>query len=406
MAKTEFYESAVKAGFYGVDKQGLFGKKDNVRKYWEDTCIKLSLRPLVENMQEDSNPLRVIDLGSGSGEGFDLLTHIPVSKISPEKNFIFSGKDLAYTGVDLSPGMVSQGRKNYAARPNVRFEEANLAEGFPLLNEEPFDIYFSSYCSFSHLSVSELEDISVQIFKHGKPGSLMVFDLYGRLSPEWPAYWAQNTEGMLDYTMAYLLPETERSSEKIDWFKVKFWTAEELRALVGRAAERSGRKVSWQCLRDRSILVGRHMDNTLFKSKLFYPRLELNKLFDRDYRGNPANLKLDLSYLEPFRESSVEAFERINAYNRDWNIVLDLLASLHSGDDGRIKQLIESTAPELSEELKMLTWLYRNAQRFPVVDFWSSIMGPQVACVLRNLEFNLPAGLGCGHSLLGIVSIS
>ena len=47
----------------------------------------------------------------------------------------------------------------------------------------------------------------------------------------------------------------------------------------------------------------------------------------------------------------------------------------------------------------------RNADRFPVFDFWASIMRPQVACVLRNHELNLPDGLGCGHSLFCVVEI-
>jgi len=54
----------------------------------------------------------------------------------------------------------------------------------------------------------------------------------------------------------------------------------------------------------------------------------------------------------------------------------------------------------------MLAWIFRNAARFPVVDFWASVMGPQVACVLRNLEFLLPRGLGCGHGLLCVVEIT
>jgi len=53
----------------------------------------------------------------------------------------------------------------------------------------------------------------------------------------------------------------------------------------------------------------------------------------------------------------------------------------------------------------MLAWLYRNADRFLVVDFWASVMGPQVACVLRNLEFSLPQGLGCGHGLFCVVEV-
>ena len=44
--RTEFYESAVSMGFYGREDSGLTGKKDNVRKFWEDVFIKLTGREL------------------------------------------------------------------------------------------------------------------------------------------------------------------------------------------------------------------------------------------------------------------------------------------------------------------------------------------------------------------------
>jgi hypothetical protein len=84
---------------------------------------------------------------------------------------------------------------------------------------------------------------------------------------------------------------------------------------------------------------------------------------------------------------------------------VDTLEALIHHDNGRVKQLIESSDETLAEELKMLAWLYRNADRFPVADFWASVMGPQVACVLRNLEMELPEGIGCGHSLMCIVEV-
>ncbi|MBI5186566.1 MAG: hypothetical protein HZA01_12690 [Nitrospinae bacterium] len=39
MPKTEFYEIAVEHGFYCLEKSGLFGKKDNARKYWEEIAL-------------------------------------------------------------------------------------------------------------------------------------------------------------------------------------------------------------------------------------------------------------------------------------------------------------------------------------------------------------------------------
>jgi hypothetical protein len=116
-------------------------------------------------------------------------------------------------------------------------------------------------------------------------------------------------------------------------------------------------------------------------------------------------LTLNLDYLDGCRSISREADLRIRDYHSSWSIVIRTLDALMRTDNASVRQLIESSPESLAEDLKMLAWLYRNADRFPVLDFWASVMGPQVACVLRNLELNLPDGLGCGHSLLCIVEI-
>ena len=96
MPRTEFYEIAVKRGFYGVGESGLFGKKDNVRKFWEDVFIKMSIRPAIEQILEYKDKIRIVDLGCGSGEGFELLTHIPPSTPvkTTNKEFVITEGDI------------------------------------------------------------------------------------------------------------------------------------------------------------------------------------------------------------------------------------------------------------------------------------------------------------------------
>jgi hypothetical protein len=70
--KTEFYETAVQLGFHGLERGGLRGKKDNVRKYWEDTVVDLwasVMGPLV------ACELRNLEttLGEGVGCGHSLI---------------------------------------------------------------------------------------------------------------------------------------------------------------------------------------------------------------------------------------------------------------------------------------------------------------------------------------------
>jgi len=408
MPRTEFYETAVKYGFYGVDKSGLFGKKDNVRKYWEDTSIKMSIRPIIERILEQKDKVRIVDLGCGSGEGVELLTHIPPS--SPvktvNKEFVLRENDIEiYQGVDISPAMVKQGKLNYADLPQVKFTQANLSKGFPLMQEDPYDIYFSSYASQSHLTFTELEQLTRQIFSHIRSCGYMIFDLHGRFSPEWPKYWGKDCHTTLPYTMAYLLPSEEQNPEKIEWFDVTYWSGSELVGLIESAAKSAKRRTKIIALRDRSILVGRHMDTSLFKKQRNPVRMAVNRLFDHDYRGQISGLSLDINYLEEAKETAPREWARISDYYRQWQVVVNLLEALMHTDSSEVKRIIESSPESLADELKMLAWLYRNADRFPVVDFWASVIGPQVACVLRNLELSLPQGLGCGHGLFCIVKV-
>jgi len=409
--KTEFYETAVRQGFYGIDEGGIAGKKDNVRKYWEDVFIKLSLREAVASLlAEKGGALRIVDLGAGSGEGLDLLTHIPIpaqGATGLATHFVLSQEQIAkYVGVDISPAMVVQGRANYAGRANVRFEEADLGDGFPLEGESPFDIYFSSYSSLSHITDAELAALTRQIMRHARGRAFLVYDLFGRFSPEWPQYWAADAREQRPYNMAYLLRPEERTAERIENFPVTYWSAAELEALVAEAAHATGRRATVKVLKDRSILVGRHMDTGLFNAHPRDVRRAVNCLFERDYRGDAAHLGVDLKFLDAYRNVRPEAHEQIRQHHADWMTVVCTYTALATSDNTTVKRLIESARPDLSEELKMLAWVFRNAARFPVVDFWASVMGPQVACVLRNLEYALPRGLGCGHGLLAVVEIT
>ena len=408
MPRTEFYEIAVKRGFYGVSESGLFGKKDNVRKFWEDVFIKMSIRPAIEQVLEYKDKIRIVDLGCGSGEGVELLTHIPPSTPvkTANKEFVITEGDIEiYQGVDISPAMVKQGKKNYANLPQAKFVEADLSKGFPFLQDEPYDIYFSSYGSLSHLDFAELEQLTEQIFSHISNRGYMVFDLHGRYSPEWPKYWSKNCHSPLPYNMAYLLPQQEQDPGRIKWFDVTYWSSPELSKLIELAAVAVGKKAKIITMQDRSIFIGRHMDTCLFKKQRHQTRTEVNRLFDHGYRGRIDGLSFDIDYLEEVKEVNHQAWTRIFDYYNRWQTVVNMLCALMNADNAVVKRIIELSSENLAGELKMLAWLYRNADRFPVVDFWASVMGPQVACVLRNLELSLPQGLGCGHGLFCIVGI-
>ncbi|MDO9097481.1 MAG: class I SAM-dependent methyltransferase [Candidatus Methanoperedens sp.] len=403
----EFYDIAAEVGFYGLEKGGLTGKKDYVRKYWEDIVIKSTIRGPIEKLLARKSDIRVIDLGCGSGEGFELLTHVPVSQplSSGKQCFVSSPDQISYTGIDVSDSMVQQGRKNYENRNNVRFEQADLNRGFPLADEQPFDIYFSSYSSLSHLAPDKLQMLVEEIFNHANPGAIIVFDLFGKYSLEWPKYWNESRM-MLPYNMAYLIPPESCNTGTIQWFDVCYWTPSMLFQLLETAAKKTGTGIQIvQCI-DRSIFVGRHVETGLFGAPSFNYRYQVNRFFDRDYRGELEHLLIDLDWCAGLRETQPQVWARLQDYKEKWNCVINIVEALLHGNDSTVSHLIETTSQDISNELKFLTWLYRNAYRFPVVDFWASVMGPQIAVILRNIEMSLEPALGCGHGLLCVVEIT
>jgi hypothetical protein len=161
--------------------------------------------------------------------------------------------------------MLEQGKCNYADLPQVQFVQGDLSEGFPLMKDEPFDIYFSSYASESHLTFHELEQLTEQIFSHIGGRGYMVFDLHGRYSPEWPKYWSGDCHTCLPYTMAYLLPPQEQDPGKIKWFDVTYWSGPELITLIESAARSAERKAKIVTMQDRSTWTRAFSENKAIK---------------------------------------------------------------------------------------------------------------------------------------------
>lgn len=406
MIKTEFFEAAVKHGFYGSDIGGLYGKKDNVRKYWEDFSIKDLLKPVILDLLGSKEKIRLVDFGCGSGEAYELVTHISPLERPTKKDFLLSSEQIEiYLGLDISEAMIQQGNAIYRDSKNIHFKCADLSKDYPFLNEQPFDIYLSTYSSPSHLTGEELQKLVEKVIMHSSGKSYLVLDLFGRFSPEWPGYWLETKEEMLPYNMSWLHLPNKLKSEEVESYYVKYWDVTSLTEVINRAAIKLSKRVKIST-KDRSIFVGRHIDTGFFNSIPQPLRYQVNRLFDRDYEGRVNELKADFSFLNCYKEKYPAVLERIIFYQNKWNTVVNLCGALIENNNDLIKELIEASDSDLSEELKMLTWLFRNRQRFPVDNFWASVMGPQLACVLRNIELSLPEGLGCGHGLFCIVEIN
>ncbi|MBK6878163.1 MAG: hypothetical protein IPG99_17410 [Ignavibacteria bacterium] len=206
---------------------------------------------------------------------------------------------------------------------------------------------------------------------------------------------------MLPYTLSYLIPNTNWKKENLEWFLASYWSPEKLRKTIQSAAESSGRKINISFMTDRSVFVGRHMDTGLMSGKRIPVRYQVNRLFDYGFRGQIKHLELDMMYLKDLIPSNPEVWKRLFDFQIKWNRVIYILGALLNHKDEKIKRFIEEAdIAHMSDDLKFLVWLFRNSDRFPVADFWSSVLGPQVAVVLRNIEMSYTEAVGCGHSLM------
>ncbi len=298
--------------------------------------------------------------------------------------------------------LFDQAKLRYRDRVSHRFVHADPANELPnsVLENDPFDIYFSAFSSLSHLAPEQMEDLLTQILSHSKTGSVIFFEVFGKYSPEWPKYWSKD-ESMLPYTMGYLIPAEERKREDLERFLASFWSPEALKSSIKNAEQRSGRKVKLTFMTDRSVFVGRHMETGLLSSKRVPIRFQVNRLFDHGYRGETKHLEINMGHLKHLKLSHPEVWSRLFQFQINWNRVIYILGALMNHKDTKIKKFIEDADKvEMSDDLKFLVWLFRNADRFPVADFWSSVLGPQVAVALRNIEMSYTEGLGCGHGLM------
>lgn len=401
MVKTEFFDIAARQGFYGLEKGGLFGKKDNVRKYWEDISIKITIRDCINGALKEKGKIRVADLGCGSGEGYELITHLPVES-HPENNkdFVLREEEIElYLGVDISAGMIEAGKRNYEGRKNVEFLQGDLSSDHSFLERGPFDIIFSTYSSPSHLTKAELINLLSKIAETHTDETVVILDLFAKYSPEWPCYWDKNIPEMNEYNMSWLyLPERKKPAAN-EVYMVKYWSGDQVRELGSELSGQTDRTVT-VTVRDRSLLIGRHIDTGFYNNYPLPLRYQVNRLFDRDFRGDFQKLLADTSFLEPYRAVTPDVYNRIKSYADDWNTFILYTRALIGRNDAEVAGYIETSREFLAEEMKMLAWLVRNSPRFPVVDFLASIYSPQLAAVLRNLELSLPDGAGCGHGMM------
>ncbi|MGF1581751.1 MAG: class I SAM-dependent methyltransferase [Gemmataceae bacterium] len=403
------YREAVSQGSYNTYTANLLGKFDNARLYWEDQTTRIALLDPISSLLDDiSTHVRVLDLGCGSGQGYDNLTRLERDHLSLEEahDWLLPEDSLYYHGIDLSEAMVERGRKNYAHRSNIRFEKHDLNEGLANIKseEEPFHIYYSSYGSLSHLQRHNLVNLLADIAEHGMNGSLVVLDLLGRYSLEWPRYWSAETEEekYTHYTMSYLYLGDEEAMAKAEFFPIRFWAGAEIPLLIDEVNAKSGYEYAVPVQADRSILIGRHSDTQEFNSEIPSIRSKINLLLEDHRRTHLPSLLLDPSIVPD--GAPVTAFLR--KYIQCWNTLVEFTQK-------RVEKALRLTevkgwskfpAP-LQFALMSMDRVINDINWMGFGDPRANILEPQLAYTLQALERNLQQGLGVGHGLVVVLRL-
>lgn len=404
------YSQAVREGKYDLYVGNLFGKYDNVRTYWEDQLTRIALRPflqeLVERRRQDNRGVRIVDLGCGAGQGYEILTKIDRRDLDlglQHERVLPKDKIDLYLGLDISQAMVERGQVLFEDRPEIKFAQADLRDGFGAFkDEEPFDIYFSSYGSLSHLNRQDLVELLQDICEHSGDESLIVLDFLGRYSIEWPDFWFAESESekVRDYTMSYLYSEAVRKEIESEKFPLRFWVGSDVKDLSQELTETCGVGIEVLKLMDRSLLVGRHTDTREYNDRLKPIRRAVNSLHQDYLRTNLEELILDPAIVPDRPVIAPPLRELIDS----WNVVVEYcqqrlwercsLTQLEGWDD--FTKPLQFALMTIDRVIADVGWMWYGDPR-------ANIIEPQLGYALRTLEYEMQQGRGCGHGLVAIL---
>lgn len=417
MAEEQAYTQAATTGKY--DKaSGLLGKYDNVRRFWEDQLTGLFVRPalndLVARKAKDLQRIRIFDLGCGNGDGYDLIMDVNTkdpgiyeyitAAITPDRL-------QTYVGVDINEELLCQAEACFATNPKMCFLREDLSGGLTdaIVQREPFDLYFSSYGTWSHFHDDQAVKLVADIARHAPDGGLFVGDWLGRWSYEWQDLWdaPMDQEYFMDYRISYIYPEEERDQVDVASFPLRLMCQDEIQAIIQRAEAESGCRIVPLKYFDRSMLVGRHLETGDYNVNCPRLRYSINSLFEGYTRTDLENLIVDhvprqgFDHLNNFFESFFMASNELVRYT------IELLSG-YDTEKGELRHLpeIRSYYPEpLKEAMDTMKRVILGVGWLPWGDVRSNVIEPHLGYSLRKLEMELQPGIGVGHSLCGIFEI-
>lgn len=216
----------------GVDHYRSPARRDPVKRVIEEPISHRVYDYAVRSLgKAPRDPLRVVDLGRGTGDGLSLITQTHLTA-PPAVNEC----ELNYLGVDLDPDMVTAARDIHREDHRAQFEVGDMRSCLP---DEPVDLIMSCGVPYSHLTPNEIADVVTNTFTHVRDHhtrTVVVLDVLGRYSIEWPTWWS---EERWPYAMTFF----ENDAPPIRDDMTHYATAE-LKALIAAAANAAGVQVS------------------------------------------------------------------------------------------------------------------------------------------------------------------
>lgn len=350
-------------------------RRDRVKVEWEEPFSESLCGDVIAGIGPRPT-LRVLDVGSGTGDGLTLL-----SRLSQRHPRLVS--ELDYVGLDLDDGMVETARAVHAGRDDAEFIQGDVREGVP---KDPFDVYLSCGVPYSHLTTEELDAALVRIFsaiRRNRTYSAVVIDVLGRYSLEWVSNWDTSR---WPYRMSFFESDKPAASTQMS-----FYCRDELASVVDRAAASARCATAATAYYDRSVAVGRHTATGEFNASLPPYRTLVNRLLDPDDVLDLRELLLH-PQLRPAPAPVLRFFER---FGGAWNaLVLDALRRRRQSVDGRALR-------------HHALGVRAAASDFGVtgepVGFEAWVSGPALGRELQHLEASMQEGLGAAHSLTAVV---
>lgn len=414
------YSEAVKSGLY-AKKSGLSGKYDNVRKYWEDELTRhflwKPLQHLNERVHSEMRRIRILDLGCGSADGLELLMGIRDRDADLCEDYVnlFRNGDLGlYKGLDLNEDLLQQGRQIYGNSPKMVFEQGDFTKD-PVLKdgEKPFDLYFSSYGTFSHHNDDESAvRLLTEIAEKTEKYALVVCDWLGRYSYEWQTLWSNDLSENrnMDYVISYIYEkeERERRRDELQHLKLRLMGRQEADNIIEQASKNSGVKIKPIKFFDRSVFTGRHMDTGDYNPHSQEIRYAVNSLHEVNIRTEMSSVKIDYVPKVGF-DFLNDYFERLQMC---WNRLVDYVVFLMEHYDQHTQRFSVDVTAIPASYPKPLRYAMEKMRHVVEGVGWlrvgmprENIIEPQLGYALRHMISNLQEGLGGSHGFCCIMEI-